>query len=188
MVEVAPVPASSGNKNVIIVLVSIIVVLLLFTSGYFILKNQSLEKSVIEAKDKSAELEKDIIYYKGTNFVKEAEILRLKLDATEKELAVMKTENATLKKRIVLLEANAAKMKPYVDAFDAIQGMFFGDGPSRSGVRNIDAKITVVNDTVIQQQWDEAKAHIDLDKLSWDQRYIGTVVTTLLSQVRNLLP
>lgn len=187
MVEVAPVPASGGNKNIIIVLVSIIVVLLLFTSGYLLFKNQSLEKSLIEAKDKSAELEKDLIYYKGTDFVKEAEILRLKLDAAEKELAATKTENATLKKRIILLEGNAVKIKPYIDAIDAIQGMFFGDGPSQSGVANINAKITVVNDAVIQQQWEEAKAHIDLEKLSWDQRYIGTVTTTLLSQVRNLL-
>ncbi|HLD01873.1 MAG TPA: hypothetical protein VJC10_03260, partial [Patescibacteria group bacterium] len=93
MVEIVPVPASGGNKNknIIIALVSIIAVILLFTTGYLLMRSQSFKKSFTEAKEQNGKLEKDLIFYKSTNLAKEVELVSLKLKNAEEDLASTKT-------------------------------------------------------------------------------------------------
>ena len=197
MVEVVPVPASSGNKNknIIIALVSIIAVILLFTTGYFLSKNQSLEKLVIEAKEQNAELEKDIIFYKNTDLAKDNELLTLKLEniekdlaAREKELAVTTEEKAGLVKQLQAVQANSAKIQIHLDAIDQIERMV-GDGPNQASVNLVEPKITVLQNAKISKAWEEAKRWI-LDNVatgSWNGTLIADTVIAITSTIRGLL-
>ena len=153
MEEVAPVPASSSNKNktVVIAIVSVIAILLLFTTGYFLLKNQSLEKSLTETKGQNAELEKDIILYKSTDLAKEVEILNLKLKTAEEDLTSTKS---TLDK----LKADVSS-SPKIAKIASMMMATFGQQPpncfSATDKANINKELAGLGDSEWTSTWND---------------------------------
>lgn len=158
MVEVASVPASGGNKNIIIVLVSIIVVILLFTTGYFLLKNQSLEKSVIQAKEQNTKLEKDIIFYKNTDLAKELEIVNLKLKNSEEKHEEAKKKLSATETTLNQLRTNLSSIPKITNTLSMMMTTFGRQAPgcySASDKANIQQELTAVGDSALNNLWND---------------------------------
>ena len=153
MVEIVPVPASGGNKNknIIIALVSIIAVILLFTTGYLLMRSQSFKKSFTEAKEQNGKLEKDLIFYKSTNLAKEVELFNLKLKNAEEDLASTKT---TLTK----LQAGVSNV-PQMTRIASLMMTTFGKGPpncfSASDKTTINEEFTALGDREWISKWED---------------------------------
>lgn len=189
-----------NNKALLVVL--IIAGLGLLGTGVFFSKSQSSKKAAAELtgklaianqalsdlKEQNSELEKELIAFKNTDLAKEVELLNLKLANTKKELADSQFAESNLKSQVETLKSNLSQIRPYNEAIDVIRQMYFGPGPSASGIAKIDAKIAALKDIEISNLWGQAKASINLEQRSWSGQYEGEVLGAIISRIRNLLP
>jgi len=154
----------------IIIITIIVAVLGLGGTWFLYAKNQSLiaEKSDLESKltNRNADIEKlknekarseqELAMLKASDLAKEVELLRLKLKNTEVDLAAIKG-------KIAPLDATMTKIRLYADVVAAFNQNLAPPPPTppHSNLKNIDVKVSALNDSEVTEQWRRAKLIFD---------------------------
>ncbi|TSC78955.1 MAG: hypothetical protein G01um101429_631 [Parcubacteria group bacterium Gr01-1014_29] len=173
-------------KNIVIAAIFII---LAGVGGYFFYQNQSLEKQIADLKDEKAGVEKELAVLKNSDLAKDLELTQLKLKTSEKDLSESKKEVARLGSRVTTLETGLNKIRPYLNAIEAVQKVVLGDtGITKGLVANADPKVSALKDQEISGHWQKAKDNIDWEVMGWQQRYFGDTISTIILRILNILP
>ena len=179
------------NKSIVIIPI-IIVIVVLAGGGYFFYQNQGLTKQVSDLKGEKAGVEKELAVLKASDLAKEVELLSFKLKATQKSLSESESEASRLGSRVQTLETSLNKIKPYLSAIDAVQKVVTAEtGITKASIANADPKVAVLKDPEISDRWRKAKdnIHFDGDRVSsYNQRFFGDAISTMVSRIFNLLP
>ena len=173
-----------------------LVILILGWGGYLFYQNLVLqaektaaEQELADLKDEKSKVETELDVLKNSDLAKDLERTQLKLKTSENDLSESKKEVARLGSRVKTLETSLRKIKPYLSAIDAVQLVVLGtDGPTRNVVANVDPKVAALNDSEVSSRWAEAKQNIDFEQMSWQQRFFGDTISTIISRILVLLP
>ncbi|MDP3792720.1 MAG: hypothetical protein Q8Q89_03235 [bacterium] len=170
----------------------IIIVIALVAGGYFFWQNTVLNGQLANLKNEKTKVDTELAVLKASDLIKEVELLSFKLKTTEKSLSESESEVSRLGSRVQTLETSLNKIKPYLSALDAIQKVVTGDtGITRASLTNADPKVAVLKDSQISDDWRKAKDNINFDGdrvSSYDQRFFGSALSTIISRILNLLP
>lgn len=168
--------------------IAAICIILAGAGGYFFYQNQILEKQIADLKDEKAGVEKEFAVLKNSDLAKDLELTQLKLKTSEKDLSESKKEVARLGSRVKTLETGLNKMRPYLNAIEAIQKVVLGDtGITKSLVANADPKVSTLNDQEISGHWQKAKDNIDWERMGWQQQFFGDTISTIILRILDLL-
>ena len=147
---------------------------------YFYVQYSGSQVHVTQLKDEKTKIETELALLKATDLAKDNELLKLKLQNTEQDLAGAQS-------RVKTLETNLNKIKPFIDAISAIE-RFFSAPFTRSGLADIDTKISVFQDTEVSNRWMIAKGTVDFANNGWGPHDFFQVVFLLNSRIKSLLP
>ena len=173
-------------------LLIVIIIIVLGASSYFFWQNTVLNGQLANLKNEKSKVDTELAVLKASDLAKEVQLLSFKLKTTEKSLSESESEVSRLGSRVQTLETSLSKIKPYLSALDAIQKVVTGDtGITRASLTNADPKVSVLKDSQISDDWRKAKdnIHFDGDRVSsYDQKFFGYALSTIISRIFNLLP
>lgn len=172
----------------------------LIAAGFFFTKNQSLEKSLAQAREKrdklgmelvdakaqTAELDKDLVFYKSPGLKKEVELLRFKLGEKERALASSKKEATDLKRQITSQEAKFPKAKVYLGIMDEVQKVYLSVEQlpvDSAGLNRIDTRISALSNAALLAKWEIVKRSTDIESSDWTAEYIGDMLAPVISNL-----
>ena len=147
---------------------------------YFYVQYSGSQVHVTQLKDEKTKIETELAVLRASDLAKDNELLKLKLKNTEQDLAGAQS-------RVTTLETNLNKIKPFLDAISAIE-RFFSAPFTRSGLADIDTKISVFQDTEVSNRWMIAKGTVDFANNGWGPHDFFQVVFLLNSRIKSLLP
>lgn len=185
---------STNSQNGIapIVIILVVVALLgLAGAGFLLTKNQSLQNRLESLGKEKAKIETELAVLENSNLAKENENLQFQLGIAKKDLAISQKELTDQKAKIGSLDEKLTKIRPYVEAIDVIQKVFFTNFalPSTSEITSrVDPKIKVLDNPELLENWLGAKALMNSPQGSWSGGPIGVVVTGLINRILDLLP
>ena len=168
------------NRLLIIVVIGIAVLGALGVAFYFYVQYSGSQVHVTQLKDEKTKIETELAVLRASDLAKDNELLKLKLKNTEQDLAGAQS-------RVTTLETNLNKIKPFLDAISAIE-RFFSAPFTRSGLADIDTKISVFQDTEVSNRWMIAKGTVDFANNGWGPHDFFQVVFLLNSRIKSLLP
>lgn len=179
-----------------IIILIVVALLGLGGTGYYFMSSLRLqnefadrEKLITNLKEEKSRMEIELAVLKNSDLAKDLELTQLKLKTSEKDLSESKKEVARLGARVKTMEAGLNKMRPYLNAIEAIQKVVLGDtGITKSLVANADPKVSTLNDQEISGHWQKAKDNIDWERMGWQQRFFGDTISTIISRIFNLIP
>ena len=171
------------------IILIIAVIVGLGAAVFFFYQNKELEIEIAALKDKKAEVEQELAALKSTDLAKDLEHTQLKLKTSENDLSESKKEVARLGSRVKTLETSLRKIKPYLSAIDAVQEVVLGEsGVTKSLVASADPKVAALQDAEISSSWQEAKQNIDFERMSWQQRFFGDTISTIILRILTIIP
>ena len=147
------------------------------------------EKLITNLKEEKARVEIELAVLENSDLAKDLELTQLKLETIQKDLFESEKEVSRLVSRVNTLETGLRKINPYLSAIDAVQEVVLGEsGVTKSLVASADPKVAALQDAEISSSWQEAKQNIDFERLSWQQRFFGDTISTIIVRIRNILP
>src|SRR3990167_3576888 len=145
--------------NKIFLVVIVVALGALGTAIYFYVQYSDSQAQVTKLIDEKTRVETEFAILRASDLAKDNELLKLKLKNTEQDLAGAQS-------RVTTLETNLNKIKPFLDAISAIE-RFFSAPFTRSGLADIDTKISVFQDTEVSNRWMIAKGTVDFANNGW---------------------
>ena len=176
-------------KSIAIISLLIATVALVGGGGYFFYQNQLFEKQIADLKNEKSKVETELAVLKASDLAKDLELTRLKLKTSENDLAESKKEVVRLGSRVKTLETSLRSIKHYLSAIDAVQEVVLGEsGVTKSLVASADPKVVALQDAEISGSWQEAKQNIDFERMSWQQRFFGDTISTIILRILTIIP
>ena len=171
------------------IIFAIIAIIGVGATVFFFYQNKWLETEIAALKDEKSKVETELAVLKNSDLAKDLELTRLKLKTSENDLAESKKEVVRLGSRVKTLETSLRSIKPYLSAIDAVQEVVLGEsGVTKSLVASADPKVAALQDAEISGSWQEAKQNIDFERMSWQQRFFGDTISTIILRILTIIP